>query len=250
MHVCVSVNPEQFLPRLKALAPLVGSHFPSPILQSVQLKISQDGRGVLRATNRDAAAEVEVPLLKVIRPGAVQLPTFSVLRALADATTRSKVEIHGLLPDTLPFMADPNVPSRKVVVRTRETSVTLPTWDPDDFPALTPVELTEIVEIAAWKFRRLLTPTPSRALCRRPPPPLAIRTRPADRYSEGVPSSSKTTRHPVSPRRAADASPLRLTTLRAPRSSHRRPERSPMSPRFWCRPSRARRSRRLPRSST
>ena len=161
MHVCVSVNPEQLLPRLKALAPLVGSHFPSPILQSVQLKILEDGRGVLRATNQDAEAEVEVPLLKVIRPGAVQLPMFSVLRALADATTRSKVEIHGLLPDTLPFMADPNVPSRKVVVRTRETSVTLPTWDPDDFPALTPVELTEAIEIAAWKFRRLLTPTPA-----------------------------------------------------------------------------------------
>ena len=35
MFVCV--NPKQFLPRLKALAPLLGRHYPSPILETVQL---------------------------------------------------------------------------------------------------------------------------------------------------------------------------------------------------------------------
>ena len=118
VHVCVSVDPEQFLPRLKALAPLVGSHFPSSILQSVQLEISQDGRGVLRATNRDAAAEVEVPLLKVIRPGVVQLPAKPVTRPIGDVKTRS-VDIEEILPDTrytLWGMFDPYVRSEEVAL--------------------------------------------------------------------------------------------------------------------------------------
>src|SRR5512147_227772 len=116
------------------------------------MQATEDRRGVLRATSGDAGAEVEVPLLKVIRPGAVQLPTNSVIKAIADAKTWS-VDIEELLPDTLPFMADSKVPSRKVAVRTRQCSVMLPTWDPEHFPALTPVELTQAVEIAAWRFR-------------------------------------------------------------------------------------------------
>ena len=50
MFVCV--NPKQFLPWLKALAhPLVGRHLLNPILATVQLEATGDGRGVLRATN-------------------------------------------------------------------------------------------------------------------------------------------------------------------------------------------------------
>ena len=45
MHVCV--NPKQFLLRLKALSPLVGYHFPSPILETVQMQATEDRRGVL-----------------------------------------------------------------------------------------------------------------------------------------------------------------------------------------------------------
>ena len=156
MHVCV--NPKQFLLRLKALSPLVGRHYPSPILETVQMQATEDRRGVLRATNLDAGAEVEVPLLKVIRPGAVQLPTNSVIKAIGDAKTWS-VDIEELAPDTLPLNADPKVPSRKVAVRTPQGSVTLPTYDPEHFPAITPVELTQAVEITAWRFRRLLART-------------------------------------------------------------------------------------------
>jgi DNA polymerase-3 subunit beta len=156
MFVCV--NPKQFLPRLKALAPLLGRHYPSPILETVQLVATEDGRGVLMATNLDAGTHVEVPLLKVIRPGTVQLPTHSVIKAISDAKTGS-VDIEELAPDTLPLNADPKVPSRKVAVRTTRCSVTLPTWDPRHFPALTPGELTHAVEILAWRFRRLLART-------------------------------------------------------------------------------------------
>src|SRR5512135_440087 len=156
VHVCV--NPKQFLPRLKALAPLVGRHYPSPILETVQMQATEDRRGVLRATNGDAGAEVEVPLLKVIRPGAVQLPTNSIIKAITDAKTWS-VDIEELASDTLLFSLDPKVPSRKVAVRTPQCSVTLPTYDPEPFPAITPVELTQAVEIAAWRFRRLLART-------------------------------------------------------------------------------------------
>ncbi len=156
MHVCVS--PKQLLLRLKALWPLVAYRFPTPILETVHLQATEDRRGVLRATNGDAGAEVEVPLLKVIRPGAVQLPTNSVIKAIADAKTWS-VDIEELAPDTLPLNADPKVPSRKVAVRTPQGSVTLPTYDPEHFPAITPVELTQAVEIQAWRFRRLLART-------------------------------------------------------------------------------------------
>ena len=44
------VNPKQFLPRLKALAPLVGRHYPSPILETVQIQATEDRRGVLHAS--------------------------------------------------------------------------------------------------------------------------------------------------------------------------------------------------------
>ncbi len=156
MHVCA--NPKQLLLRLKALLPLVKCHFPSSILETVQMQATEDRRAVLCATNGDVGAKIELPLLKVIRPGVAQLPAHSVIKAIADAKTWS-VDIEELLPDTLPFMADPTVPSRKVVVRTPRGSVTLPTWNPEHFPALTPVELTQAVEIAAWRFRRLLART-------------------------------------------------------------------------------------------
>ena len=104
MFVCV--NPKQFLPRLKALAPLLGRHYPSPILETVQLVATEDGRGMLTATNLDAGTQVEVPLLKVIRPGAVQLPTHSVIKAIGDAKTGS-VDIEELAPDTLPLECRP-----------------------------------------------------------------------------------------------------------------------------------------------
>jgi DNA polymerase-3 subunit beta len=113
---------------------------------------------VLRATNLDAGAELEVPLLKVIRPGTVQLPTGSVIKAIADAKTAS-VEIEELPSETLLFMADPKVPGRKVAVRTPQAFVTLPTYDPEHFPAITPADLTQAVEIQAWRFRRLLART-------------------------------------------------------------------------------------------
>ena len=122
------------------------------------MQATEDRRGVLRATNLDAGAEVEVPLLKVIRPGVVQLPTSSVIRAIADAKTGS-VDIEELASETLLFSPDPKVPSRKVAVRTPQGSVTLPTYDPAHFPAMTPVELTQAVEIPAWRFRRLFART-------------------------------------------------------------------------------------------
>lgn len=146
MHVCI--NPKQFLLRLKALSPLVGRHYPSPILETVQMQATEDRRAVLRATNGDAGAEVEVPLLKVIRPGTVQLPINSVIKAIADAKTWS-VDIEELASDTLLFSPDPKVPSRNVAVRTLQGSVMLPTYDPEHFPVLTLAELTQAVEITA-----------------------------------------------------------------------------------------------------
>src|SRR5512135_717758 len=100
-----------------------------------------------------------MPLLpiKSIRRGALQLPTASVIRAVAEAKTWS-VEIEEIPSETLLFR-DPKVPSRKVAVRTPQGALTFATYDPADFPAITPLELTHTVEIQAWRLRRLLART-------------------------------------------------------------------------------------------
>lgn len=154
----VRINPRQVLPRLRALTPLVGRHYPSPILETVRLDATPDGRGTLRATDLEAGAEVEVPLLKVIRPGVAQLPHRAITKAIADAKAGS-VEIEGLPPETLPLAADPKLPSRKVAVVTPSTLVTLPTFDPQYFPGIAVAEPTHAVEVPAWKLRRLIART-------------------------------------------------------------------------------------------
>ena len=156
MHVCC--KPQAVSSATQGPVAPCGAPLPEPDPRNRAMQATEDRRGVLRATNLDAEAEVEVPLLKVIRPGAVQLPTNSVIKAIADAKTWS-VDIEELASDTLLFSPDPKVPSRKVAVRTPQGSVTLPTYDPEHFPAMTPMELTQAVEIPAWRFRRLLART-------------------------------------------------------------------------------------------
>ena len=103
MHVCMC-KPQAVSAPAQGPAPLlVDRHFPNPIPQKPHnFRRLRTDAGVLRATNMDAGAEVEVPLLKVIRPGTVQLPTSSVIRAIADAKTGS-VDIEELASETLLF---------------------------------------------------------------------------------------------------------------------------------------------------
>src|SRR5512144_920566 len=130
MHVLV--NTKQFLERFKALAALAVPRYQRPILETLQLEVTPEGRGVLRVAGPGAELALEVPLLKVHRGGTVQLP-LAVARALQDAKT-SSVELEGFAPETLPFMADPARPCRRVSLRTTVAAVTLQTFDPRHFP--------------------------------------------------------------------------------------------------------------------
>jgi DNA polymerase III sliding clamp (beta) subunit (PCNA family) len=121
------------------------------------LEVTPEGQGVLRATNLDADLSLEVPLLKVHRGGTVQLP-LAVARALQDAKT-SSAELEGFVPETLPFMADPTRPCRRVALRTTSGVVTLQTFDPQHFPPQTLGLTTAEVELRAWRLARLIERT-------------------------------------------------------------------------------------------
>lgn len=155
MHVLV--NTKQFLERFKALAALAASRFQRPILETLQLEVTPEGRGLLRATNLDAELSLEVPLQKVHRGKTVQLP-LAVGRALLDAKTPS-VELEDFAPHTLPFMADPIRPSRRVTLRTANGVITLQTFDPQHFPPQIVGPTTAEVELLAWRLMRLIERT-------------------------------------------------------------------------------------------
>ena len=154
----VSLNPKQFLPRLKAVAALRGRSYPHPILETVQMEGAENGGGWLRATHLNAGAELQVPLIRVKRPGTVQLPLRAVTKALAGARAAC-VDIEVLAPDTLPVQSDARTPCRKIVVGTPRSSVTLPAFDPEYFPVFTRHELPQHVELPAWRLMRLITRT-------------------------------------------------------------------------------------------
>lgn len=80
----VQLAPRAFLARFKAASALAGRRWPRPVLESIRLEATADGRGVLKATDVDAFVAVDVPLLKVISPGVVQLPRDRLPRLLAE----------------------------------------------------------------------------------------------------------------------------------------------------------------------
>ena len=155
MHVLV--NTKQFLGHFKTLAALAGRHFQSPILETLQLEVTPEGRGVLRVAGLDADLALEIPILKVHHGGTVQLP-LAVSRALQDANTPS-VEIEDFSPETLLFVADPTKPSRRVSLRTTSGALTFQTFDPEHFPPQPVGQTTAEVELRAWRLVRLIERT-------------------------------------------------------------------------------------------
>ena len=135
MHV--HINPKQLLERLRAVSALAGKRFPFPILETVQLDAAPDGRGLLRASDLDSDVEVSVPLLKVIRPGVVQLPRAQVVKTLGEAKT-SAVTLEELPAETVPIKPDPKLPSRRLEVRTPRLSLVLIDFRPRALPGPNP----------------------------------------------------------------------------------------------------------------
>ncbi len=108
----VLVSTKQFLGHFKTLAALAARRFQSPILETLQLKATPEGRGILHVAGLDADLALEIPLLKVFRSGIIQLPP-AASRALQEAKTAT-IEIVDFAPQMLPFMADPTRPCRRV----------------------------------------------------------------------------------------------------------------------------------------
>ena len=153
----VQLAPRAFLARFKAASALAGRRWPRPVLESIRLEATADGRGVLKATDVDAFVAVDVPLLKVISPGVVQLPRDRLPRLLAEAQGAVTLEELPAEADTVPQQA--SVPTRKVTVRTARGSLTLPAFDPGLFPVQTDANTNATVTLAAWRLVRLIERT-------------------------------------------------------------------------------------------
>lgn len=150
----VQIAPRSFLTRLKAASALAGRRWPSPVLESVRLEAAADGRGTLRASNGDASVAVEVPILKILEPGAVQLPRGRLPRLLAEARGAATIAEVPSDSDSAPEQA--SVPTRKVTVRTPRGSLTLPTFDPSLFPLPEDATAKATVTLPAWRLVRII----------------------------------------------------------------------------------------------
>jgi hypothetical protein len=158
LGVEVSVHPRTFLERLRLAGSLAGKRYPSPILETVQLEVTDARSGWLRASDGQASIEIPVPVLKVTHSGVVQLPRTPVAKALT-GVKGSSVTIREEPAGTLPIVADAKTPSRQVTVVAPQGTMTFATFDPAHFPRLAPEEPEHSVRLPAWRFSRLVERT-------------------------------------------------------------------------------------------
>lgn len=154
----VSVHPKTFLERLRLAGSLTGKRYPSPVLETVQLEVTDARSGVLRASDGQAAIELPVPVLRVASPGVVQLPKSAVVKALTGVKAPS-VTIREEPSDTLPISPDAKTPSRQVTVIAPQGTMTFATFDPAHFPVAAVEEPEHSVRLPAWRFSRLVERT-------------------------------------------------------------------------------------------
>jgi DNA polymerase-3 subunit beta len=154
----INLTPKTFTQRYNAVLGLAARRFPKAILQTVQLEATGEGRGILRVTDFEAWAEVDVRLAKVIEPGVVQLPE-QFPKLLKDAAKCPSVRIEEVPVETIPAKPDPNARTRKIVVETRASTSVLATFDPELFPTIPEERAANAVEIASWRLARLIRRT-------------------------------------------------------------------------------------------
>jgi DNA polymerase-3 subunit beta len=154
----VSINPKNFLERLRLVGAFTGRRYPLPILETVRLEAHVEGQASLRASDLDADISVSVPVLKVIQPGVAQLPCAQVVKTLGGLRC-GRVVLRETDPETLPMGPGPNVPTRRVSVETAQGTVALPTFDPANFPLQRLDPVTAEVKLPAWRFVRLIVRT-------------------------------------------------------------------------------------------
>src|SRR5262249_51459488 len=99
---------------------------------------------------------LSVPLLKLISPGVVQLPRDRLLKALKSAKGAS-LGIVELAPEKLSLGRNPSTSAQQFTLTSAQDEVA--TLSPEDFPAFEAPELTEPVQVVAWRLRHLIEAT-------------------------------------------------------------------------------------------
>jgi DNA polymerase-3 subunit beta len=154
----VSVHPRTFLERLRLAGSLTGKRYPSPVLETVQLEVTDGRLAWLRAADGQGSIELRVPVLKVLRPGVVQLPKGPVVKALSGLKAPG-VTLREEPAATVPIAPDARTSTRQVTVDSPQGTVTLTTFDPACFPRTLPEESQHSVRLPAWRFSRLVRRT-------------------------------------------------------------------------------------------
>ncbi|MFO0888222.1 MAG: zincin-like metallopeptidase domain-containing protein [Isosphaeraceae bacterium] len=152
----VSVNSKTFLERFRAVSLFAARKSQAPLLETVRLEVTPEGRAWLHARNFDSGCSLAVPVMKLSSPGAVQLSRDQVVKALKDAKGGA-VSFEALAPEGP--AADARTPSRKFTVRTAQGSVTFASFDPGHFGLRTPESVLSSVELPAWKLLQALART-------------------------------------------------------------------------------------------
>ncbi len=152
----VSVNPRTFLERFRAVALFAAKKSQVPVLETVKLEVTPDGRGWFHAQNFDSGCSVALPVMKVSSPGAIQLSRNQVVKALKDA--RGGAVSFESLPSEGPA-PDARAPSRKLTVRAAQGSVTFASFDPERFSQRPSEPVLSSVDVPAWKLLQALSRT-------------------------------------------------------------------------------------------
>jgi DNA polymerase-3 subunit beta len=155
----VQLASKAFLTRLKTVTPFAGRRWPKPILETVQFEATAERRGLLRATDLEAFVAIEVPLLKVITPGRVQLPRDKLCRILKEANGGT-VTLEEVAPESVPITTQPvTTPTRCLAVHTGKSTVTFPTFDPAHFPERPLEETTGTITLPSFRLVRAVQRT-------------------------------------------------------------------------------------------
>lgn len=153
----VSINPGQFLKCFHVAACLIPRYGPSPVLETVRLEVSEGGAARLWARSLNAQLSLAVPVIKVLTPGACQLPAQEVERFLKKARCGVLVVERG--GQKKHPAAGPGTLSEEIAIRVGDDTRAFPTCDPADFEIKAMAAVRNPVSLRAWRLSRLIRQT-------------------------------------------------------------------------------------------
>ena len=156
-RVKVILHPRQFSERFRVAASLTPRYSSTPLLETVRLEADEGGNARLHARSFEAEVSLAVPVLKVISPGAAQLPAEEFGRFLKQTPAASLTVERPT--QKKPPSAGPGTRSEVVLARDTRESRTFATFDPAEFPTKPPGEVKGPVTLRAWRLSRLIRRT-------------------------------------------------------------------------------------------